>query len=165
MPKLAAFVFLVVLVACNAFIVETTALFPEQIASHYGGGGTPDGWMTRAGYLKFMLTFGALLPLVLAVVIGALPRLFSRGINIPNREYWLAPAERERTLSFLAAVACVFGSMIAVFIAGLHYVLLRANQSAPPRLPLELFWPLMGAFAVALVIWILALVMRFQRPG
>ena len=165
MPIIAALLFVALLIASNAFIVETTGILPERVASHFGGNNLPNGWMSRSGYLAFMLSFAGLLPVVVTAVVGGLPRLFPGAINIPHREYWLAPTRRDTTIGFLAAHACWLGSMLTVFVAGIHYLLLQAHMSAPPRLPVELFWTMLATFLGAIGVWIGTLVMRFRTTG
>jgi ABC-type transport system involved in multi-copper enzyme maturation permease subunit len=119
--------------------------------------------MTRQGYLVFMLFFALVLPLFLAAMVGLLPRMRPNTINLPNREHWLDPVRREGTLNALSAYGAWLGIMIAIFTAALHYVLLVANTSSPPRLPGDLFWMLLVGFLVAIAVWIGALYMRFRN--
>ena len=124
MRRLAYVFFPVLLVAVTAYIVATTGSLPERVASHFGPDNFPNGWMPRASYLTLMLLFAVLFPVVLAVVVGFLPRVAAFTINIPNPDYWLTPQRREATLATLAR---------AGMLAGLAD--LRLRRGCPPRDP------------------------------
>ncbi len=155
--------FVLVEVVVAAFIVATTGQLPDRVASHFGAGNLPNGWMTRDGYLVFMLAFAVLLPAIVAAGVGVVPYLSPRRVNIPHRDYWLAPERRAATFSSLVSSACWLGCLIAVFVAGAHYAILEANAAAPPRLPADLFWTLMIGFLAGLGLWIGALFLRFRN--
>lgn len=165
MSRLAWLCFAVCLAVAAAFIAATTGLLPTRVASHFGANNAPNGWMSRDGYLLFMLAFGIGVPVVVAGAIGLLPRLWPNAINIPNREYWLAPARREETIDALSAHGAWFGCLLSLFLAGIHYVVVEANRATPAALPAGLFFALLGAFGLALVAWIGSLARRFRRRG
>ena len=161
-----ALLVLVGLIAVAAWHIDATVvLLPDFVATHFAGGGRPNGWMTREGYRTFMLLFVTLLPLFMAVMAGGLPRLFPDATNIPNRHYWMAPERREAALDFLTAHACWLGCLMVVFILGIHVLLLQANHSTPVRLPERPFFMMLGGFAVGMAVWIVVLIRRFRRPA
>jgi hypothetical protein len=165
MPWSPLIVLLGLILAAAWHIDATVALLPASIATHFAGGGWPNGWMTRAGYRTFMLLFVTVLPLFMVAMAGGLPRLFPGATNIPNRHHWMAPERREATLDFLAAHACWLGCLIVLFILGTHALLLQANHSVPVRLPTRAFFGMLAGFVVGLLVWILILVRRFRRPA
>ena len=165
MPQIARPLFILLLTIGAILITVTTHQLPAQIASHFGAGGVPNGWMSRNGYLLFMLAFAVVLPLAIVLGMSVLPRLKGNGINVPNREYWLEPVRREATLRFLAAHACWLGTLLVVFIAAIHLLLLEANAAQPPHLPGPLFITLLVMFAVALAIWMLTMVLHFRNKS
>ena len=162
MHRLAWLVLFLCLAVAAAYIVTTSVALPDQVASHFGPGNAANGFMTRDGYLVFMLFFTLVLPLFLAAMVGLLPRMRPNSIKLPNREHWLDPMRREGTLTSLSAYGAWLGIMIAIFTAAVHYVLLVANASSPPRLPADLFWTLLVGFLVAMAVWIGALYLRFR---
>ena len=163
--RLLAIVFVVLMAAVAAFIVATSDSLPERVASHFDGAGAPNGYMTREGYRTFMLIFGIALPLLVAAVIGWLPRLAPSAVNIPNRTYWLAPERREETVNILAAYALRLGILMVVFLAGIHWLVLRANAAQPSRLESAPLLMLLAIFVVTLLWWIASLWRRFRVIG
>ena len=163
MTPLARPLFILLMVVSTILISVTTDHLPVRIASHFGAGGVPNGWMNRNAYLLFMLAFAVVLPIAVVLGMSVLPRRKTGAINIPHREFWLEPVRREATLRFLAAHACWLGSLLVVFIAAIHLLLLEANATQPPRLPGAMFYTLLVAFVVALGIWMATLLLRFRR--
>ena len=136
---------------------------PEQVASHFGAGNAAHAFMSRGGYLVFMLVFALALPVFVAAMTGLLPRLRANSINIPHKDYWLDPRRRAATMNALSAHGAWLGSLIALFIAALHYVLLIANRSSPPQLPADLFIMLLVGFVVGITLWIGTFYLRFRN--
>ncbi len=165
MSALPRLLFGLALVVAPAVIWGTAAQLPATVASHFGQGGAPNGWMTHGGYLAFMLGFVTVLPLVVVATVGWMPGVAARRMKLPNRDYWLAPARHASTLAALRAHACWLGILLIVFMTALHLLLLEANTATPPRLPEAPFFVLIGGFGVALGLWILALHLRFRLPA
>lgn len=163
MHRLAWFIFVLCLAVAATYIVATTGALPETVASHFGSGNAANGYMTRDGYRLFMLVFALVLPAFLAAMIGLLPRMRPKSINLPNRDYWLDPERREATLNALSAQGAWLGSMVALFVAAVHYVLLVANASSPPKLPADLFGMLVVGFLMLMALWLGALYLRFRK--
>jgi hypothetical protein len=155
--------FVALLVLSTTVIIATSGQLPAQVASHFGAGGAASGAMTRSGYVLFMLAFAIGLPLLMVFSMGVLPRLMENGLNIPNRDYWMAPARREATLRYLGTHAYWLGSLLTVFIAAIHLLLLEANAAQPPQLPGRAFGGLMAIFLGATAFWAVTLIRHFRR--
>ena len=165
MTRFPYMLFVLFLVIAAIIIVTTTGQLPVQVASHFAGAGSANGWMGRSDYLVFMLAIGIGMPLLVVAVVGALPRTMVRSINIPNRDHWLTPARRDETLRYLSAHACWLGCLLTAFITAVHVVLLRANATQPPQLPGTMFFTVLVAFLIGMVLWIVALHARFRNRG
>jgi Protein of unknown function (DUF1648) len=162
MRRLSLVLFVTLLIASIAFIVGTSGQLPPRVASHFGVGGQFNAWMTREGYLLFILGFGTLFPLFIVASIAGLPHITSRGVKLPNRDYWLAPPRRGETLATLGAFGGWLGCLLTVFIAALHTMILEANTSVPPQLPLPLLWSVLGGFIAATLAWQALFYLRFR---
>jgi len=165
MLALARPLFVVLLIIGAVLIGATTNHLPAQIASHFGTNGAPNGWMTREGYRLFMLAFAIVLPGAIVLGLTFRPGCSANQLKIPNREYWLDPARRDATQRYIAAHACWLGSLLVVFIAALHLLLIEANATQPPHLPLQPFVTLVALFVVALATWILTMARHFRNKA
>jgi uncharacterized membrane protein len=139
---------------------------PEEMATHFGGHGAPNGWMSRTGFVAFEVV---VLGFIATVMIGAafLTRaLASRLINVPNRDYWFSPGRRQassaRLLEHMLWLLC---GVVGFFIAINHLVFTANRMDRGPRLSETGFiWLLCGALA-GLAVWIARLFILFRRPG
>ncbi|MSP38637.1 MAG: DUF1648 domain-containing protein [Deltaproteobacteria bacterium] len=147
------------------FVIYTTRYLPDIVATHFGAGNRADGWMSRNGYLLFMLSFMIGVSSFVSFIVGTLPRKFPQWTNVPNRDYWLAPARREESLRYLNAHGKRLGCLIVMMMLGMHYVILKANYVQPPMLRLSSFTAIMLGFSVALIWWIVRLYRRFPKPS
>jgi uncharacterized membrane protein len=165
MRRLSFVVFVLLLIAAAAFIVTTSAGLPDRVASHFGGGGRANGWMTREFYMWFMLGFAVLLPLVIVASMTLMPRLLTRSVDLSQRGRSDLIARRDAAVASVAGIAPWIGLLICGFIAGLHYTILDANASSPPRLSGDLFIALMVGFLGALAVLIVTLMIRARRAA
>ncbi|HEY5544025.1 MAG TPA: DUF1648 domain-containing protein [Candidatus Binatia bacterium] len=157
-------VLICLVVFAAVFIVYTTRYLSEPVAVHFGTGNQADGWMSRNGYLIFMLSFMIGMTAFITFVVGTLPAKFPQWTNVPNRDYWLAPKRRDESLRYLSAHGKRLGYLIVMMMLGMHYTILLANHTRPPSLPVPVFTSILIGFAVALIWWIVRLYRRFPRP-
>jgi uncharacterized membrane protein len=140
----------------------TYGYLPPVVASHFNATGTPDGWMSRAAYLSIMaaVAFG-----VSALALGTFYCIHyfpSWMINLPQRDYWLAPERRAATSDELFRAAMWLASLETIFILCLHLFVVAANSAQPPRLSSQV-WFLLAGFLLATLIWTIALIRRFRN--
>jgi TRAP-type C4-dicarboxylate transport system permease small subunit len=165
-PTSAALAILLCLMAfAVAFIVYTTQYLPEVVGTHFGAGNQANGWMSRVGYLVFILTFVIGMPTLVTLLVGTLPSKYPNWTNLPNKEYWLAPARQSESLAYLSAHGKRLGCLIVMFMLGIHYVILLANRMQPPTLPIAPFSSLLMGFGLALIWWIVRLYRRFPKQS
>jgi len=137
---------------------------PERVATHFGVGGEPDGWMTRSASQKSALVFGFAFPLFVVVLCYAARFLPERLINLPRKDYWLAPERRSETFNYLVGHSLWFACLAVCFVIWVQYSIVQANQRTPPHLVSAQDLSAAGLFMVGTAIWVLALVRHFHRP-
>jgi uncharacterized membrane protein len=137
---------------------------PARVASHFGASGAANGWMTKQA---FFAVYAAIV--VVCALVGFLaPRRIEKTsparINLPNKDYWLAPERREATFAYFrtsfAWYACAFLFML-VLAMGLA---IQANFASPPRMAGGSALTLVGAFILFNLLWVLSLFRRFSSP-
>ena len=90
--------FLLALAAAAIFIRLSGQQLPETMASHFDATGNANGFMARDTYLNFITLVAVGSPLLIVAVQALVLSQVAR-INIPNRDYWLAPERRAATLA------------------------------------------------------------------
>lgn len=146
------------------YVLDSTSSMTAPIASKFGLGGRPLQSMSPDVYRAFMLVIGVVLPLAIRWLVVGAARRGSRWLNIPNRDYWLAPERRERMVVTLRLWFTLLPILAIAFGLAIHHAVMIANRSDPPRLPETLFWFSFGGFGVLLIAWIAGLY-RAMRPS
>jgi uncharacterized membrane protein len=166
MPKtLSRWIFLTLVLLGAAYVWFTADSLPQRVASHFDAIGNPNGYMTHSGYRLFILAFTAGFPLLVVTMLGRLYRSSAARMNIPNRDYWLAPERAASTIAFLTAHAQWLGSILVVLFCAMHHLLLQANSVQPPHLPGEGLTVLMLVPVVGVGGWIVTLMGKLRRKG
>ena len=150
----------ITLIASGIFITTTSAQLPAMVASHFAASGMPNGFMSHDAYVRFMLAFALGVPLLVALSSIALKNPNAR-INIPNRDYWLAPAHRAETIAYLRRHIAWFGALIALFLAYVHWLVVLANRTTPAILPSADFKTGFLVFFMATALWGITMVGKF----
>jgi hypothetical protein len=144
-------------VLCVGFLVWITcsaAWLPERVAVHFGSGGEANGWMTRSAHLLFIGALGVGVPLLFAglvLLIGWIPAQF---INVPRRDYWLAPEREAETRGLISRGLLWLGCLMVVFFSGIQLLLVQANLVAPAHWPMQWGLPVTGGFLVGVGLWL-----------
>ena len=144
-------------------IALTADWLPARVASHFGASGLANGFMTREVYLAFTIGVVVLPPALVGLSIALSLRYFPQFLNLPNRDYWLAPERRDETEAYLTAHTAWLAALLALFALGIHLLVVRANRIVPPQLETGPFLAMLLAFAIVMVAWIGALARRFKR--
>ncbi len=137
---------------------------PARMASHFDFHGEPDGWMSGGGYLAFMAAFGLTFPLFLPGLFWITRRLPDGAMNLPHREYWLAPERRDETHAYLLRHALWLACMQMLLVIALHLLVVEANRQDPPRLS-NAVWGLLFCFIAGIAAWLVTMIRHFGPPA
>jgi hypothetical protein len=149
----------------GAYVWVSGGSLPNMVASHFGPSGTANGFMARASYVHFMLVLIVALPVSLGLLPGLLLGLPGIRINLPNRDYWLAPSRRAATIAALQLQLTGFAILLLLFLTYIHWLTVRANQMTPPALPSDWFIGGLVTFVISLAVWLGAMMWRFRLPA
>lgn len=117
-----------------ATIAYAAIRLPEQIATHFGASGRPDGWGTRAGYLAVDIAISALVVLGIPMLTAALLSGSGKGLNVPNKDYWLRPENRDRFRSRMTADMFVISAATSGLLSWVDVEMVQANAMTEPAL-------------------------------
>ena len=145
------------------FIWHTGRSLPQSVASHFDFSGAPNGFTSRLFYVRSMLAFAVVVPLLLNFAMSRLLRIPNARINMPNRDYWLAPERRASTIALLLQLMNVFAALLVIFLCYVHWCVVRANLAQPPALHNTWFLSGFGVFMFSVIAWMVALRRRFRR--
>ena len=137
-------------IALAASVVATYGMLPDQVATHFSSDGRASGWTSRPTYAAIIILGGAATALACAGPIYLARHLPDSLINIPHRDYWLAPERRRETYERLAELGTWTGILTTALFLGLHLLTVRAHRVQPPRLPLTDGLSVIGPFLIGL---------------
>jgi uncharacterized membrane protein len=101
---------------------------PARMATHFDANGLPNGWMSRDGFFAFYAGILAFMLLVVVVLAPAsIGRLPPSMINLPNRDYWLAPERAAATKAKLGRLMAGFGLGVGLFVVYVMQLVLQSN--------------------------------------
>jgi hypothetical protein len=151
-------------IACGAVFVWLTSMrLPPLVASHFGASGVANGFMTRTGYTVFMAAFVIGLPAFMVFVTWFAVGNARARLNLPNRDYWLAPDRRAGTVAFLRDGILWFGVLLVTFLCYAHALVVLANGVQPPQLANSWFIGGLVAFFIVLFIAVRKFLGHFRR--
>jgi uncharacterized membrane protein len=143
-------------------LASSVQQLPATVASHFDAHGVANGWMDRTLFLLLMVLVGLLMP-GMAVLLSVLLRWVPDSqINLPHREYWLAPERRAATIAEIPRRFLWLSSWTLVFLLGIHVFVVDANQRDPNHLS-SAIWGWLVIYLASIAIWATALVRHFLR--
>jgi uncharacterized membrane protein len=136
---------------------------PEIVGSHFGASGTVNGWQTKLAFFSmelFMIVLATIISFAVPRIIASMPISL---INLPNKQFWLAPERREETLLYFRAWSAWFGCALLAFLLFVMELAFRANLHSPPRLNSAAFVPALIVFILFSLFSTIRLVQRFAK--
>lgn len=125
---------------------------PDPVASHFNSAGQPNDWMARNAFLAFNLVMLIGMAALFLVIPPLISRVPNEWINMPRKDYWLAPERRAATLEQMARWMEWMGAVTVAFLLAITQLTIEANLSGAQQLD-NTVWMLTGAFLVALAVW------------
>jgi serine/threonine-protein kinase len=154
----------IVLGALFAVVALRVALvwpeLPQRMASHFGIDGRADSFMTRESFFLVMGILGGGSILSLISVPAWLRHVPSSLINMPNRDYWLAPERRASSLAQLGVWVTWTSVATAGLLALAVELTIRANLAHSP-LDMQVFVVGLAVFLASIVFMLAVLRRRF----
>lgn len=159
-------VFGLAFVAFAIALAATYPALPQRVASHFDAQGLPNGWMPRRSYAFFMAAAALGLPWLLIAATRLVRTLPISMVNVPHRQYWLAPERREEVYHTTEVAGIWLATSEVLLFLLVHLSVVRANHSDPVVLFMPVVWGGLAAFLLAIVVGLIAYYNRFQRrPG
>ncbi len=140
---------------------------PPTMASHFDGAGQVNGFQSKAAFFG-IYWFVMVLSIGTFVPMGFLLRLIPvQFINLPHKDYWLAPETPERRAESINYLVGHMEGMAAATLALLLVVFqmtICTNLNGSSVLPLAPTWLALGSYFVFVFVWMTKLLLRFRKP-
>ncbi len=136
---------------------------PDPVATHFGTGGEPDGWSSKTSFALTWIGVSLALYLLFFGIARLLAVMPSSMVNIPHRDYWLAPERRQPTVAVLDDWLGGIVAGTAMFLIVLLQLIINANLSGS-GLGIGFMWA-MVAFLGFTGVWVWRLITQFRLPS
>ncbi len=163
MRRLATILFFAATFTAVALAVRQHGSLPARVATHFGADGQPNGWMARDHHTVGQVGISLFLGGLFFALVRLLPRVPGRFLNLPHRDYWLAPNRRADTFAWLGAMLFWLGTLLQGFLAYVFHEVWRANLFTPPALRLNSLWLQLSLFILTAGL-VVTLLFRFRPP-
>ena len=163
--KLPKALFLLLAVWALIYFSHYYPLLPKVVASHFDRHGIANGWQTKQGFFEVlggMTVLSAFLVFGVPALVSVIPSQF---INLPNKDYWLAPEQRAGSMQFLSGWFAWFGCAVYLVIILTFDYAIQTNLHSPNGPNPARLWYTLAGFAGCTGIWTIRLLRRFGRPA
>jgi len=131
------------------------------MASHFSAHGVANGRAPKSAFfggMAFCVCFSAFVGFFVPRQISGTP---ASRLNLPNKDYWLAPEHREGTWRFIRAQMVWFAcALLFVFLFGTSQAI-NANLPSVGHFNAEAMLAVMLAFGLFCVLWIALFLRHF----
>ncbi|WP_226345445.1 DUF1648 domain-containing protein [Agilicoccus flavus] len=152
-----------VVVAYVGVALWSLGQLPEQVVSHFDAAGAGDGSTSRGVYVATTLAVGALILLGLPALGWVCTAGSGTFVNVPHKDYWLAPQRRAAFRRRFLDDMLLFAAMTGAFLTVMEVAMVAANRRTPPAMGAE-SWIALGAFLVITALWCVDLTIRRYAP-
>ena len=162
--RLAQIVFLLIILCAIVGYGIYYPQLPERVASHFGADGRPNGWQSKSMFTTFFygaMGIAAVVGFLVPLLLGALSPTM---INLPNKDYWLAPERRENSVHFLQDQMTWFGCAVLLLLCFAMYSAIQANLTPNPTMDPTTFFIALGAFVAFAIYSAVRMFSRFAKP-
>ncbi len=164
MRRLARILFFAATFTALALAVRQHGSLPARVATHFGAGGQPNGWMSRDNHTIGQVGISLFIGGLFFALTFYLARVPDRFVNLPHRDYWLAPKRRDETFAWIGSMLFWLGALLQGFLAYVFHEIWRANLITPPALRLNSLWLQLSLFIITVGL-VITLLFRFRQPA
>lgn len=161
-PSLLAVAVLFLLVFAQTFVYYNQ--LPPTVASHFDGSGRADTFQSKTAFFVFYWLIAVITAGTFLLTPLLLHRLPVSAINLPNKEFWLAPPYREETLTYLSRHMEWFAAGTFMLLLIVMQVVIIKNLQASAVLPTQITWLILGGYVAFTLLWMMHLYRRFKKP-
>ena len=136
---------------------------PQVLGSHFAKSGSVNAWQSKSQFFTvelLIVVIATFITFVLPRIMFALPSAY---INLPTKQFGLAPERREGTMSFLREQMEWLGCALLAFLLFVMELAFRANLESPPRPNTPAFVPALLIFLGLVAFFVGRLVRHFSR--
>jgi len=136
---------------------------PLRMASHFAGDGRPNGWQPREAFFLIMFVVGSLSAIIAFFAPWRIASQPNARINLPNRDYWLAPERRAQTMNYISAFMAWLGCGVLFLLISGTFLAMQANLAPDGRLNSPALVAAIVVFLLSLMVGLIRFIRHFQE--
>ncbi len=137
-------------------------ILPAVIASHFNGAGEPDGWMSKPSFYVFEFVILVFIIAEMSLLPWLVEKMPNSFLNLPNKEYWLAPERRPYAFEIFRTYFQWFSIVLLFLFVCVNQLVFIANLK---RQPLgSAIWAILVVYLTFVVIWLIKFILAFKKP-
>lgn len=137
---------------------------PERIASQFDVAGRPNAASTKWEFLGVHVLMVGLLSTIFLVLPAFIHRLPTALINLPRKDYWLAPERRTETLERFRDQLTWVGCASILFTIAVMQLVFEFNLEEGKEFSALSILILIGIFIVFLLAWTIRMLRSYSVP-
>ncbi len=157
--------FVIVILACTLETIRLWFITPDPLAAHFNIQGIPDRFVSKPEFFSFEVqTFLVViaLSLVTQVFLMILP---PQWINMPHREYWLAPERREATVDRMSSFSAALFAFVLLTIQAGFELAVSANLQKPILFSAQMMFAVIIGLLIVELLMLFWLAISFRLPS
>jgi uncharacterized membrane protein len=162
-PRLPRFLYAFLVLVCLLMMAYYYPQMPQRMASDFAADGRANGRQSREAFFVLMLLVTSTSAIVGFLAPRQIATKSNTRINLPHRDYWLAPERRKETMRFISATMAWFACCILFVLISGAFLALQANLAPNHRFNSETMLTVLGGFLLGLMGLVVRLVRHFQR--
>jgi len=162
-PRIPRFLYALLFLACLLMMADYYPQMPQRMASHFAADGRVNGWQSRDAFFVLMLLVTSTSAIVGFLAPRQIAARSNARINLPHRDYWLAPERREQTMRFISTTMAWFACGILFVLISGTFLALQANLAPEHRFNSEAMLVVLGGFLIGMLGLLVRLVRHFRN--
>jgi uncharacterized membrane protein len=138
------------------------AVLPPQLASEFDLLGNPTKTMPKGTFTIFNASLLILMPAFLLTLGWGCTKLPKWMIDLPNKDYWLAPERKAATAASLFSFILWLTNGVELFLTSIVMLVYRANMGRPEAMQLVPHY-CFGTFLAFMAVWIAWFYIKFKK--
>lgn len=157
--------FAITWVMVSAFVLVTSNELPPEMASKFDMYGIASTVMTTRDNYRFtylltlFMTSGTIVLAFAGVSIAS-----TESINLPHKDYWLAPKRKHATMSYILSWGAIIGIATLLLLGAVHFAVVLAHRNTPPAMPVAALWAPIALYSLVVSWMVFQLWRRFRLP-
>ncbi|RMD51301.1 MAG: DUF1648 domain-containing protein [Ignavibacteria bacterium] len=148
-----------------AAIVQSIYFYPHlpnEVAVHFNASGQADNFSSKLSANIFQIGIVCFIAILFGGISYFITRAKDDFINLPNKEYWLAPERRNETIAYLIKFTNWSGVITNIFLLLVFQQVTNTNIAGKSYMD-KSFWFIFISFMIVMIGMSIYLVFRFSR--